>query len=62
MSFLTDDLVKLKTKHSESEKEPGILCDCSADCEEPDQFVLHEEKRQVHYIYTTAILCFCLMP
>jgi hypothetical protein len=45
MSFLTDDLVKLKAKDSESDKEPGIICDCSADCEEPDQFVLHEEKR-----------------
>ncbi|PNF17411.1 hypothetical protein B7P43_G02974 [Cryptotermes secundus] len=39
------DLVKLKGKHSESEMESGMTCDCSADCNEPDQFILHEEKK-----------------
>lgn len=42
---LTGDLVKLKAKHSESEMEPGMTCDCSADCNEPDQFILHVEKK-----------------
>jgi hypothetical protein len=41
--FLTADLVKLKAKHSENETDVGITCDCSADCEESDQFVLHDE-------------------
>jgi hypothetical protein len=44
-SFLTGDLVKLKAKHSESELEPGMTCDCSADCNEPDQFILYVEKK-----------------
>ncbi|XP_021920095.1 degenerin del-1-like isoform X2 [Zootermopsis nevadensis] len=40
------DLVKLRAKHSENENEPGIICDCSADCKEPDQFVIHVEKKE----------------
>ncbi|XP_033610859.1 sodium channel protein Nach [Cryptotermes secundus] len=45
LNNIYSDLVKLKGKHSESEMESGMTCDCSADCNEPDQFILHEEKK-----------------
>jgi hypothetical protein len=50
MSFLTADLVKLKAAHSDNEEEPGIICDCNADCKEPDHLVLYEEEEYVHHI------------
>lgn len=45
MTFLTVDLVKLRAKHSENKNESGIICDCSADCKEPDHFLIHVEKK-----------------